>query len=328
MSVVCVGLHILDVLGRPVSAIPPRQQVAFLEEIRMTVAGTAAATAIDLAKLGVPAATVGALGEDEMGDFIVDVMEAHHVDVRGLVRKQGVQTSATILPIRPSGERPALHVIGANALLSERDIPWWIVERASVLHLGGTFLMPGLDGEPTTRILRRAKELGVTTTMDFIPFDRPDLQAVLAPSLPYVDYLMPNLEDACTVAGTDDRAEAIRFFHDRGAACTLLTMGADGVSVCRRGEEELRLPAYEVGLVDTTGCGDAFSAGFIAGLVERLPLADAARLGLACGSLVATALGSDAGIVDRSQVERFMSETPTLPLVAAGDRRASAASVT
>lgn len=307
MTVVCLGLHIVDVLGRPVTAIPPRQQVAFLEEIAMTAAGTAAATSVDLAKLGIEVASVGALGHDPMGDFILDVMAAHGVDTRGLVRKAGAQTSATILPIRPNGERPALHVIGANALLCEDDLPWDVIEAAEVLHLGGTYLLPGLDGEPSVRLLRRAKAAGVTTTMDYIPFDRLDLLDVLTPCLPYVDYLMPNEEDGCFVAGTDDRIAAIRFFHHHGVGCTVLTMGEEGVSVCPRGAEELRLPAFAVDVVDTTGCGDAFSAGFITGLVERLPLEDCARLGLACGSLVATGLGSDAAIIDRAQVDSFLA---------------------
>ena len=104
---------------------------------------------------------------------------------------------------------------------------------------------------------------------------------------------------------TIDRAEIITWLHAKGVGCTVLTLGGDGVSVARNGEAETVVPAFDVDVVDTTGCGDAFTAGFVSGLLEGLDLIAAADRGLACGSLVATGLGSDAGIVDLAQVEEF-----------------------
>ncbi|MEU2613167.1 sugar kinase [Micromonospora sp. NPDC007271] len=311
-AVISAGLHIVDVLGRPVTHIPDGQGVAFLDEITMTVAGTAAATSADLARLGVAVAAVGAVGNDVMGQFLRSRMASLGIDVTHLVRLDGVPTSATMLPIRPNGERPALHVIGANAFVTEDLVPWDLVSRARVFHMGGTFLLPGLDGEPTARVLRRVKELGLTVTMDFIPGGRADAAELLAPALPYVDYLLPNLEDAAFVAGRReaDRAGVIAWYHDRGVGCTILTMGADGVSIARRGEPETRLPAFDIDVVDTTGCGDAFTAGFITGLLDGRSLLECAERGLACGSLVATGLGSDAGLVDQHHLLDFIATTP------------------
>ena len=309
-QVITLGLHIVDVLGRPVTRIPPGQEVELLEEIAITVAGTAAATAVDLARLGVRVATVGAVGRDTMGGFLTGFMTAEGIDCSGLVEVDDVQTSATILPIRPDGGRPPLHVIGASAALTADLVPWDVVARARVLHMGGTGLLPALDGAPTAEILRRAKELGLVTTMDFIPTKDPAFADQLAQALPYVDHLLPNLEDACMVAGTQDRAEAIAWYHERGAGCTVLTMGADGVSVMPRGGSETVLPAYQVDVVDTTGCGDAFTAGYVTALLEGAGPAEAAELGLATGSILATGLGSQAGLVDRPGVEAFRTSTP------------------
>jgi hypothetical protein len=114
-DVVSLGIHILDVLGRPVTRIPPRQDVDLIEEIRLTVAGTAAGTSVDLAKLGADVLAMGAIGDDAAGNFIVDTMGRYGIDTSGLRRKGAVQTSASMLPIRPNGERPALHALGANA---------------------------------------------------------------------------------------------------------------------------------------------------------------------------------------------------------------------
>ena len=83
-------------------------------------------------------------------------------------------------------------------------------------------------------------------------------------------------------------------------------MGADG-SIVAMGDERIQVPAYDIEVVDTTGCGDAFTAGFIAGLADNRSLTEAAHLGTASASLVASGLGSDAGIIDRAQGEAAMA---------------------
>ena len=89
-------------------------------------------------------------------------------------------------------------------------------------------------------------------------------------------------------------------------------MGAEG-SFTRTRDGAFRTPAFKVPVSDTTGCGDAFCGGFVAGLVEGLDLESACRLGAATAALVATGLGSDAGVRDRAQVEAFIAATPTHP---------------
>lgn len=317
-EVVSLGIHILDVLGRPVTRIPPRQDVDLLEEIRLTVAGTAAGSSVDLAKLGASVQAIGAIGEDAAGNFIVDTMQRYGIDTSGLRRKQGVQTSATMLPIRPNGERPALHVLGANAELTLDDIDFDAIAAARHLHFGGTFLMPKLDGEPTARILAFAQERGIPVTLDLIAIDRPDLLEVISPALSYVDYFMPGLDEARMICGLHDRHEVIRFFLDRGVKTTVFKMGAEGSSIAWRTAsgniEEIRVPAFAATVVDSTGCGDAYCAGFIVGLLQGWELVECARLGTAAAGLVITGLGSDAGIFDLDQTLAFMNSAPTLPM--------------
>jgi sugar/nucleoside kinase (ribokinase family) len=308
-EVVTFGLHIVDVLGRPVTRIPPGQEVELIQEITITVAGTAAATAIDLARLSHSVLTVGAVGEDTLGVFLRDTMTREGIDCTGLRTLTGAQTSATILPIRPDGGRPPLHVIGTSALLDETMVPWEDFGEAAFFHMGGTGLLPGLDGAPTARILEEAKRRGMTTTMDFIPTKDPSFPEQLAQALPFVDYLLPNDSDSLAVTGTSSVDDAIAWFHARGVGCTVITLGGDGVSVCPRGERPIVLPAYEVDVVDTTGCGDAFTAGFVSGLLEGMPVVDAADLGCATGSLLATGLGSQAGLTDRATLDRFARRT-------------------
>jgi len=312
--VVSLGVHILDILGRHVERIPDGQDIGLIDEIRLTVAGTAAGTAVDLAKLGAKVVAMGAIGEDELGNFVIDSMKRYGIDTTYLRRKRGVQTSATMLPIRPNGERPALHVLGANGELGLADVDFEAIEHADFLHLGGTYLMPKLDGEPTRDVLRFAKEHGVVTTLDMLAIERPDMLEVLEPCLPYVDYFMPGLDEARMICRLDDRPDVIRFFHDRGVGATVFKMGAAGSSIAVPGEKEIRLPAYKVPVVDSTGCGDAYCAGFIVGLSHGWDLERAGRLATAASAQVITGLGSDAGIVDLEQTIRFMETAETYPL--------------
>jgi sugar/nucleoside kinase (ribokinase family) len=316
-KVVSLGVHIADVLGRPVTEIPPGQNIALLEEIRITVAGTAAGAAVDLAKLGAEVYAMGALGEDELGNFVVSTMKRYGIHTEGLVRKKGVQTSATMLPIRPNGERPALQVTGSNGELTFEDVDLATIGRAQYLHIGGTPLMAKFDGAPMASVFRYAREHGVATTYDILAIPRPGVLQSIEAALPYVDYFMPGLEEAIMLTGIHDRKDLIRYFVDKGARHTVFKMGADGSSIgwVENGlVKEIRIPTYKVPVVDSTGCGDAYCAGFIVGLSKGWDVEQAGRLGSAAGALVVQGLGSDAGIVDLDQTVEFMKRTATLAM--------------
>lgn len=312
--VVSLGVHILDVLGRYVSEIPAGQNLALLEEIRMTVAGTAAGTSVDLAKLGANVIAMGALGEDEAGNFVQDTMNRYGINTQHMVYKTGVQTSASMLPIRPNGERPALHVVGANGEFTLDDVNFEVLAKADVLHLGGTYVMPKFDGQPSADVLKFAQENGVTTTLDMLAIAKEDMLAIIEPCLPYIDYFMPGLDEAKLICGLNTRQEVIDFFLDKGVKHTVFKMGAAGSSIAGHNLDEIRLPALKVPVVDSTGCGDAYCAGFIVGLTKGYSLEDAGKLATAAAAQVITGLGSDAGIKDLDSTLEFMQSAETLPL--------------
>ncbi len=313
-TVVSCGIHILDILGRPVERIPPGQGVDLLDEIRLTVAGTAAGTSIDLAKLGVEVIAMGAIGDDEKGDFIEMIMKQFNVDTRCLTRKTTAQTSCTMLPIRPNGERPALHVIGANGEFHIDDVDLDAIKNAGYLHMGGASLMPKFDGQPMADVLKFAQENGTITTFDQVALDCPNLLEIIEPSLPFVDFFMPGYEEAVMMCGLEDRADVIKFFLDKGVKHTVFKMGAEGSSLASSEIDEIRVPCFKAEIVDSTGCGDSYCAGFIVGHSKGWELEKCMRLGTACGALVITGLGSDAGIVDLESTIQLMETADTLPM--------------
>ena len=308
-KVVSVGIHIVDILGRHVTSIPEGQSLALLDEIRVTVAGTAAGTSVDMAKLGLSVTAMGAVGDDELGTFLINTMEKYKINTKCLVRKKGIPTSATILPIRPNGERPALHVIGANGAFCWEDANLDVIKDSDYLHMGGTSLLSSFDGQPTVDLLKYAKENEVVTTFDLVAIDRPDLLDLIEPCLPYIDYFMPSLEEAEMMTGLKERSDVIKFFLDRGAKHTVFKMGHEGSSIAyyKNGKLiEKIVPIIKNDVIDSTGCGDSYCAGFITGLSKNWDLLKCAQFGTACGSLVISGLGSDAGIVDFEDTYKYM----------------------
>lgn len=290
-----VGLYILDVLGRPVTKIPDGGNVEFIEELRLTVAGTAGGTVVDCAKLGLKTLAVGAVGDDEKADFVIATLDKFGVDTSGFERIKNVPTSATILNVRPNGDRPALHLRGASDHFlppSKENID---IFDCKIFHLGGTGLLKKLDGQASVNLLKEAKERGCITTWDLIAATE-DTLGIVEPLLPYIDYFMPSIEEASIMSGKNDPEEVAKFYIDKGVKNCVLTMGEKG-SLFMSKDQKIITPAFDIQVVDTTGCGDAFDAGMITALAKDMDLKTSLKFSTATSGLVATGLGSDAGIV-------------------------------
>lgn len=302
-KVACIGLTILDILGRPVESIPAGGGLAFIDEIRLTVAGTAAGTVITMAKLGVPALLGGAVGDDEKGRFVLDTLTGFGVDTSAMQVVAGVPTSATILNVRPNGDRPALHQRGASDQFILTDKLLADIAGCQIVHVGGNGLLRAFDGPPTARLLAAAKANGAITTYDLLA-PTPDVLRDLEACLPHIDYFMPAMEEAAIICGLQDPDAIADFFLERGAGACIFKWGVRGSYFATRTERH-RIPALEVEVVDTTGCGDGYCAGFVSGLLDGLTPLDACRRGTAAAALVATGLGSDAGVIDLEHLEKF-----------------------
>jgi sugar/nucleoside kinase (ribokinase family) len=308
MRAIAMGVHVLDVLARPVELIPEGQGGVLVEQIRAAPAGSAGGTAVTLAKLGAEVRSAGAIGSDPLGDLLLELLAGRGVDTSLLIRREENQTSASVLPIRPNGDRPAFHVIGANAAYGADDAPWEEIEAATHLHLGGPEFM---GGEAAAKILGHAREHGALTSADVLADGDPGLLDWIAPALEHLDYLLPNDDQVLGFTGAEDLEQGCGALLERGVGCVAATCGADGALVVD-GDGSRRAPAFAVEVIDTSGCGDAFSAGFLRGLSLGRDLEAAAVLGCAAAAQVATGLGSDAGDFDLARLDEFAATAPTV----------------
>jgi sugar/nucleoside kinase (ribokinase family) len=300
-TVICLGARIFDVQLRPVEAIPEGQGVALVEQIRFSPAGAAGGTSLTLSKLGARVRSAGAIGADPIGDLFLTMLQRHGVDTSLLLRRDGVQTSSSVLPIRPDGSRPAFHVPGANLTYGPDDAPHDAIARATHLHIGGPELM---GGEAAAQILSRAKSAGVVTSADILTPGDPGVLAWISPALAHLDYLLPNDEQVVGLTAAATLEQGCRELIERGVTCVAATRGADGALVVTA-DDMVHVPAFAVDVVDTPGCGDAFSAGFLRGIGLGRDVSDSARLGCAAAALVAQGLGSDHGDFDLAAADAF-----------------------
>lgn len=298
MQIVTFGAHVLDVVVHPVDEIPEGQGAVLVPHIRLVPAGPAGGTAITLVKLGAAVSTVGTIGRDDSGDLLTTLLQRHGVVTEHLVRVDDQPTSMSVLPIRSNGDRPALHMPGANLTYPLDQVPLDVLTSADHVHIGAPEL---LNPTALVTVLEAIHAAGVTISADILAPGDPGVLAWIDPVLPHLDYLLPNDEQVLGFTGATDLIDGCRALLDRGVGCVAVTAGADGAWVVTAAAAE-HAAATDVEVVDTSGCGDAFSAGFIAGRLADFGLLRSAQLGCAVAGVVATGLGSDHGDFDWASV--------------------------
>jgi sugar/nucleoside kinase (ribokinase family) len=305
-----MGFITFDALCRPVTNIPPDGGTYFVEELTLAVSGAAGSAVIVAAKHGLKSRAVGGVGHDDMGDWVLMKLASFGVDTTLMARCDGFTTSSSLVTTRPDGQRPALHKRGATDgfYISDDQIDDLLDTR--ILHVGGVGLMNRMDNSGRTEeVMREAKRRGVITTLDVFASTPADL-AKVARLLPYTDYFLPSVEEAQALSGLSDHRRLAQFLIDRGAACVILTLGADGAFYRHKDRTEFHTPAFVVDVVCTCGCGDCFNGGFATGLIKGLSAAECVQMAQAASAQNATGLGSQAGVRDYATTQEFIRSTP------------------
>ncbi len=296
MDVLSLGIYVVDVLGRPIDQFPEKGKLALFDELEIHAGGCANNTAIALARLGISAGAMGKVGTDAFGDLILKELTDNGVNTVGMQQDSNASTSFTFVAIASDGERTFYHYIGANGELCEADINSELIKDVKILHIAGALVMPSFDGAPMANILQKAKTLGITTSLDTVYDATGRWMETLEPCLPHVDIFMPSIIEAQNLTGLSEHTEIIQFLRDNyGINTIVIKMGEDG-SYVSTPEGEHFAPAYPVNVVDATGAGDAYVAGFLAGTLMNWDLKATAELASATGAACVTAIGTTAGI--------------------------------
>ena len=266
------------------------------DELEIHAGGCANNVAIALARLGISAGAMGKVGTDAFGDLILQGLTDDGINTVGMQQDTNTSTSFTFVAVASDGERTFHHYIGANGEFCEADLNWEVIESAKILHIAGALVMPRFDGAPMANVLRKAKELGITTSLDTAYDATGKWMETLEPCLPYVDMFMPSIVEAQHLTGLSDYGEITGFLRDNYDIHTIVIKMGENGSYASTPEAEYLAPAYPVKAVDATGAGDAYVAGFLAGTIMNWDLRATAELASATGAACVTAIGTTAGI--------------------------------
>ena len=292
----CVGALVVDLLSGPIKQYPtPRVQTQITTEwIRIMPGGGAANTPSALARMGLPVTSFSKVGDDFNGQFIRGELAKLGVDTSGICVSARDATPFTFVGIHGDGDRTFIHTPGANITFSLPDLDVEKVIAADYLLYHDLWVLPGMDGKPAATLLEQAQRRGVVTFLDE-GFGYGPKREVLEAMLPYCDYVTPSFDDLQAIyPGTSAEDLASRLL-DQGPRTVVLKMGRNGCLVAH-GSDRIRVPILQAKVVDTTGAGDCWDAGFIAGLASGEDLIAAARIGNACSAFCIGAVGGATGV--------------------------------
>ncbi|WP_415008340.1 carbohydrate kinase family protein [Aestuariivirga sp.] len=307
-----MGFYTYDCLGWPFTEMLPGGGTVFIDDFALAVSGAGGTAAIAAAKMGLKTLAVTGVGEDLMGDWVLQHLARFGVDTSAIQHQPGWRTSSSIVATRMDGSRPALHMKGATGNFFVDDALLPKVIDAKIFHAGGVGLMTAMDKGRNGEVMKAAKANGCLTTVDVFA-GSPDDMTAIADVLPYTDYFMPSIEEAQALSGLTARRDLARFFLDLGVRACVLTLGGDGVYYHDAAGASFHMPAFDVAVKCTCGCGDAFDAGFAVALVNGFDAETTVRFAQATSALNATGLGSQAGVESFEKTLAFMKATPMRP---------------
>jgi sugar/nucleoside kinase (ribokinase family) len=297
-----IGELNLDLIlyGLPQSLVLEREHLA--TDLSITLGSSSAIFAHNLSYLGNRVGFSSCIGDDPFGEICVQRLSASGVDVSHIKKLRGKTTGLTvILPQRK--ERFILTYPGAMYEMTERELDQAFVFNAKHLHLSSYFLQKGIRPQ-LIHIFRKAKEAGLTTSLDTNddPEDRwsGDIQLLLR----YVDILLPNERELCKLAQMNDVEKAVESLSQK-VRILVIKRGSQG-AMARVGKEKFLAYPPVVDVVDPVGAGDTFDAGFVHQFIRGAKIEDCLRFANCTGALSVTRAGGTEAFRDATHRDAFL----------------------
>jgi len=305
-QVVTLGDINLDIIAH-ISYYPPSGGDGLAQQASMHSGGSAANTAIALARLGVETGLIGRVGKDPMAEWALAELAEAGVELSAIQRDEEAMTGMMFIAVTPDGERTMFGYRGANARTSPALLDESYIASASLLHLSGYALLEEPQRDAALLALEMAHRAGLAVSLDL------GLEATLKRTeevrdlLPQIDLLLLTLAEAERLTGCRDAEEAAKRLLSCGAKAVALKLGERGCLISSE-EGNLPVPAFSVEVKDTTGAGDAFDAGLIFGRLKGLGWRESAVLANALGALAASVEGAGGSLPGRREVCAFLEE--------------------
>lgn len=299
-DVAVFGLIVADLIATPMDLRRPPSPggLVQLDSITLTTGGNVCNTGIALRKLGCRVAACGLVGQDVLGKALREALQQSGIDVSSIHADPRRQTSATVVAVEPGGERCFFHTPGVTPLLDAQAFRscFDTFSRARWLQIGYFGLLPTLTTDlPTVLDELRARAPKLRIALDTV--NPPADAKLLPPILARLDLFAPSRPEAMQLTGLSDPRAMAKHFRGQMPpdAIVAIKLDAEGCYV-ESASEAAFVPAYPIEVIDTTGAGDTWFAGLLAGLLRGLSLERSARLANRAAADCCTAIGASTGV--------------------------------
>jgi sugar/nucleoside kinase (ribokinase family) len=308
-TVHCIGALVVDALSGPLPAYPiPRiKPQVNTRSLQFLPGGGAANTGSALSQIGVPVRIFSKVGADLNGAFLRQELARQGADVSQIRISDGERTPFTFVGVHPNGERTFIHTPGTNLSFCRTDIEERALFDCQFLLYQDLWVLPKLDVPSAPALLAAAQRRGITTLLDEC-YGLGPKRKVFEAVLPYCDLVLPSFEDLALLYPKLKPAELARKLQGMGARRVVLKLGRRGCLVATPTETVL-IPSLADKVVDGTGAGDCFDAGFLAGLVHGLDDVAAAKIGSAAAAACLRHVGGAVGIPKFRELMRRCART-------------------
>lgn len=288
-EVITLGDVNVDIVAH-FDSFPVQGQDAFAHSTQFHCGGSAANAAMALAGMGVATALISRVGVDPWASVALQSLSEAGVLLGGLQHDETVMTGLMYILVTPDGDRTIFGDRGANVFTDPGGIREEEIRAAKLLHLSGYALLAESQRSAAMRALEMAGRHELTVSLDPGLSGAPAVADQIWHFLPKVDILQPNLAEARQLTGATAPEDCVQALLDAGCGAVAMKLGSDGALALKDGEL-FQVPGFEVETQDSTGAGDSFAAGLIAGLVHDLDWPAALVLGSAMGAVAAARIG-------------------------------------
>lgn len=305
-DVLVVGELNVDIILNEIASFPEIGKEVLSDRMTLTMGSSSAIFASNLSTLGTKVAFLGDLGVDNFGDHVIDSLKAKNVDTSLIRRLTDVNTGATIV-LNFGEDRAMVTYQGAMKNTTVNDVPESGLKNARHLHMSSVFLQSGMVAK-LPQLFRKAKQLGLTTSIDpqWDPAEKWDLQ--ITDLLPFVDVFMPNMAELRGLTGKDDMNTALSSLS--GIANTVVVKhGSHGAYLWNNGELIHQKPFLNTKVVDSIGAGDSFDAGFIHYFLKGKSHSECLEFGAITGAINTTRPGGTGAFGNLALVKDIAKST-------------------
>ncbi|MFX1518055.1 MAG: carbohydrate kinase family protein, partial [Promethearchaeota archaeon] len=286
IDVIGLGEIVIDLLLK-ISRFPKPDEKIYVLNSQKQAGGVTANFCVGVARQGLNVAFFGGVGNDEEGKYLRMILQKENVKDKYLFTLKSKVTPINVVMITKDGEKYILQSEHMRLTLpSEELITKEVIRESRHLHL------TAINYTTAFKAVRLAKELGLTTSLDLESQVVQEYQNQLPQFLKHIDILLPNKGGAYELTQTSNPKEASKILLNYGPKVVLLTLGSEGVLLSTQNEQR-SFPAFQIDkIVDTTGAGDAFNAGFITAFLGGTPLAECVKRGQATSAIKIQGLGA------------------------------------